>query len=335
MGDASDLADTGLRACRDRRRLVLTRHLPAPVMPRLKRAYDLWVADEDRPLTTAELVAAATGADALLVMATDRINRQVIAALPDRTSVIATLSVGHDHVDLEAARARCIAVLHTPDVLSDAVAEMGMLLMLGAARRAREGAELLQRRAWSGWSPTQLLGTDLSGKRMGIFGMGRIGRMLARRARAFNMQIHYHNRRRLPSAAEDGAVYHGAFTDLLRVSDVLVLAAPASEATRRILNAESIALMPEGGILVNIARGTLVDDKALIAALRCGRLAGAGLDVFNDEPSIHEGYYETPTAFLQPHQGSSTWGTRVRMCELLVNEIDAFFQQSAVSTRLV
>jgi lactate dehydrogenase-like 2-hydroxyacid dehydrogenase len=318
-----------------RQRLVLTRHLPAPVMTRLGRDYAMWHLPVDRALTPAELAVAAQNADALLVMATDRIDRTFIDSLPAALRVVATLSVGHDHIDLEAMRRRGIAVVFTPDVLSDAVAELGMLLMLGAARRAREGAELMRQRAWTGWSPTQLLGIGITGKRLGIFGMGRIGRALARRARGFDMEIHYHNRHRLPVAEEQNAHFHATFDAMLRVSDILMIVAPATPETKGIFNARAIDLMPNGALVCNVGRGSVIDDEALIAALRSGRLGGAGLDVFNGEPNIHTGYYDTPTAFLQPHQGSSTWETRVRMCTLLVDEIDAVFQGRPLSSRLV
>lgn len=318
-----------------RQRLVLTRHLPAPVIMRLSRDYHLWHLPVDHALTTAELAAAAQNADALLVMATDRIDRTFIDGLPASVRVIATLSVGHDHIDLESAHRRGIAVVASPDVLSDAVAEMGMLLILGAARRAREGAELMRQRAWTGWSPTQLLGTGITGKRLGIFAMGRIGRALARRARGFDMEIHYHNRHRLPPGDEQGAIYHATLDAMLPVSDILTIVAPATPETKGVFNARAIGRMPEGALVVNIGRGSVIDDDALIAALRSGRLGGAGLDVFNGEPDIHSGYNDTPTAFLQPHQGSSTWETRVRMCTLLIDEIDAFFQARPLSSRLV
>ena len=323
------------RAGGSKARLVLTRHLPAPGMARLRRDYVLWSAAQDRQLAPGEILAAAANADALLVMALDRIDRTFFAALPAEVRVVATLSVGHDHIDLEAAHARGIAVVHTPDVLSDAVAEIGMLLILGAARRAREGAELIRRRLWTGWSPTQLIGSDITGKRLGIFGMGRIGRTLAQRARGFEMEIHYHNRQRLPADLESGAIYHATFESLLAMSDVLALTAPATPQSTRALNARTIELLPEGALVVNIGRGVLVDDAALCAALRSGRLAGAGLDVFDGEPAIYEGYHDAPTAFLQPHQGSSTMGTRLRMCDLLIDEIDAFFAGRPLSTRLI
>ena len=227
----------------ERGRIVVTRLLPEPVMQLLEASFQVWANPDDRTLETGEIAhqAVAHRADALLVMAMDRIGAGLIEALPASVGVIATYSVGHDHIDLEAARARGIAVLSTPDVLSDAVADMGMLLLLGAARRAYEASLHLHRGAWRGWTPTQFIGRDVSGGRLGILGMGRIGRAIAYRARhGFKMRMSYHNRTRLAEALEDGATYQADLAGLLAGSDFLMLAAPSSPATRRILGAAAI-----------------------------------------------------------------------------------------------
>ncbi|MBS0560163.1 MAG: D-glycerate dehydrogenase [Proteobacteria bacterium] len=318
-------------------RLLLTRRLPDPLMRQLEAAFAVWTNADDRTLPTADLIAAAArhAAEVLIVMAMDRLDAAVIAALPDSVRIIATYSVGHDHIDLAAARARGIAVLSTPDVLSDAVADMAMLLLLGAARRAREGAALIDARAWTGWSPTQLIGRDVTGGRLGILGMGRIGRAIARRARhGFGMAVHYRNRSRLPPDLEDRAVFHEDMRSFLAISDFLVLAAPATTETRRVLNADAIAALPDGAVVVNVARGSLVDDAALIAALRSGRIAAAGLDVFDNEPALAPDYLAIPTAFLQPHQGSSTIETRMRMGALLLDGIAAVLAGRDAPNRL-
>ncbi len=318
-------------------RLVLTRALPDAAMNRLRARHDAWVNPHDRTLTPDELRQAVCGhePDAVLAMAMDRLDAPALMAFPPSVKVLATLSVGHEHIDLEAARRRGLVVLHTPDILSDAVAEMAILLLLAAARRAHEGAQLLYEGRWGGWSPTQLLGRDVTGGRLGIFGMGRIGRTIARRAsRGFDMKVHYHNRSRLPVEQEEGATYVGDRDAFLSASDFLVIAAPSSEATRGFLGAATIAKLPPGAIVVNIARGDLVDDEALVAALRSGRIASAGLDVFNNEPRIFEAYKTLPNVFLQPHQGSSTMGTRVRMAELLLEGIDAALAGRPVQNRL-
>ena len=319
-------------------RIVVTRTLPGALMDLIRSSHRCWINPEERTLTAAEVAhhASALGAEALIVMAMDRIDAQLIQTLPDCVRVIATYSVGHDHIDLEAARARGIAVLSTPDVLSDAVADLGILLLLGAARRAYEAMQLLYGGKWQGWSPTQVIGRDLTRARLGILGMGRIGRAVAARARhGFRMEVHYHNRSRLGDGLEDGAIFHDRLPDLLAVSDFLMLAAPSSPATRGILGAEAIAQLPHGAVVANVSRGDLVDDEALIGALRSGRLMAAGLDVFNGEPSIHPGYLQLPNVFLQPHQGSSTIETRIKMGTLLLDSIERLRAGRPVSNRLV
>ena len=318
-----------------RRRVVVTRSLPDALVERLRVSCTTWINPEDRTLAPEEITreAGALAAEVLLVMAMDKIDAGLIGTLPDSVRVIATLSVGHEHIDLGAARARGIAVLSTPDVLSDAVADMAMLLLLGAARRAHEGAALLYGGQWGGWSPTQLLGRDVSGGRVGVLGMGRIGRAIAHRARhGFNMQVHYHNRSRLPPALEDGAAFHDRLDSLLGAGDFLVLASPA---TWHVLNAAALDALPPGAVVVNISRGDLVDDEALIAALRSHRVAAAGLDVFNGEPAIHPGYLALPNVFLQSHQGSSTLGTRVRMGAALLDSVERLLAGEPVANRLV
>lgn len=317
--------------------LVVTRALPGPLTERVARSGPAWLNATDEPLTADEIVRAARDSEAsvLLAMATDRIDAALIRRLPSSLRAIATLSVGHDHIDCEAARERGLAVLSTPDILSDAVAEMAMLLLLGAARRAHEGSRLLYGGEWRGWSPTQLLGRDVTGGRLGILGMGRIGRTIARRARGFDMAVHYHNRSRLAPEHEDAATYRPNLDAFLAESDFLVLAAPSTPATRGIMDASAIARLPRGAVVVNIARGSLVDDAALIAALRSGHVGAAGLDVFNGEPDIDPAYLELPNVFLQPHQGSSTLGTRVRMGELLLASIEDHLNGRPVSNRLV
>ncbi len=319
-------------------RVVLTRRLPDAAMALLRPLFHPWCNDEDRTLTAAELADAASAhrAEVLLVMAMDRIDGRLIARLPETVRVIATYSVGHDHIDLPAALARGIAVLSTPDALSDAVADMALLLLLGAARRAHEAAALIYERRWTGWCPTQLIGRDVSGGRLGILGMGRIGRAIAHRAsRGFGMRVSYHNRKRLPSGIEGDATYYPDVAAFLASSDFLVLAAPASVETHGVLNAHTIAAMPDGAVVVNIARGGLIDDAALIAALRSGKLAAAGLDVFDNEPDINPEYLTLPNVFLQPHQGSSTIETRVRMADMLLGSITRTLSGEDVPNRLV
>ena len=245
------------------------------------------------PTALHEIAGRAAGADALLVSAVDPIPADLIRALPDSVRMIATFSVGTDHIDLAAAKERGIAVSNTPGVLTDATADIAFLLLLGAARRASEGERLIREGRWEGWAPTQLVGVHVTGKRLAILGMGRIGQAVARRARGFDMEIHYHNRRRLPADEEAGAIYHADADDLLSVADFLSIHSPATPETHHWLNAERIARLPDRAVVVNTARGSVVDDEALIAALRSGKLAAAGLDVFENEPRLHPGYAAT------------------------------------------
>lgn len=308
-----------------RRRIAIIRALPPEVLARFHASHDVWVNPDERTLSPDEVVAAAQGRDTLVVTAANRFDCEMIARLPASVRILATYSVGYEHIDLEAAKARGMTVLFTPDVLCDSVAEMAILLMLGAARRARDGAELLYSGRWTGWTPTQLIGIEVTGHRMGILGMGRIGRTIAQRARGFDMPVHYHNRSRLAPELEHGARFHATAQSLMAESDVLVLAAPSSPSTRGILGEAAIATMPKDAIVVNIARGDLVDDDALIAALQSGRIASAGLDVFNGEPKLDPRYAQLPNVFLQPHQGSSTLTARMKMGQILLDGIDAVF----------
>ncbi len=303
--------------------LLVTRRLPASVEARAARDYHATLNADDTPTTPAGILAASAGMDAILCCTSDRLDAATIAALPSSVKVISTFSVGTDHIDLPAAAARGIPVCNTPDVLTEATAELSMLLILAAARRAGEGERIVRAKKWSGWAPTQLMGTQVSGKRLGIFGMGRIGQSLARMARGFAMEVHYRNRSRLSPELEQGAVYHDNDDSFLAMSQVLALNAPGGAATRHWLNAERIAKLPQGAIVTNAARGTLVDDTALIAALRSGHVAFAGLDVFEGEPALNPEYLTLENAVLLPHLGSATTETRDAMGHLALDGIDA------------
>ncbi|HEX6119562.1 MAG TPA: D-glycerate dehydrogenase, partial [Dongiaceae bacterium] len=275
------------------------------------------------------------GADALLVTPTDKLTAEVIGRLPKSVRMVATFSVGYEHIDLNAAKARGLPVSNTPDVLTDATADIALLLMLGAARRAYEGERAVRDATWKSWSTTYMLGIHMTGKRLGIFGMGRIGQAVAKRARAFDMQIHYFNRRRLPTQIEEGALYHASADEMLPYCDFLSINAPGGPETHHWLNAERISRLPDKAIIVNTARGPLVDDAALIAALKAGKLFAAGLDVFENEPNIHPGYRDLPNVFLLPHLGSATVETRNAMGFKALDNLDAFFTGRELPDRLV
>src|SRR5262245_49396678 len=291
-------------------RVLATRHFPPDVEPRLAANFYALLNAEDRLYDGPALIRASQGCDGVMCAAGDPLNAETVAGLPASVRMIATFSVGYEHVDVAAAAKRGILVSNTPDVLTDATADITLLCLLGAARRAHEGTTMLRTHGWVGWTPTQLMGVHVTGKRLGILGMGRIGQAVAERARAFRMQIHYSNRTRLPAELEKGATFHANANDMLPHCDFLSINAPMTPATRKWLDAERLAKLPKGAIVINTARGGVVDDDALIAALKAGRLAAAGLDVFDGEPKIHQGYYDLVNAFLLPHMGSATTETR-------------------------
>jgi len=306
-------------------KILATRRLPPNVEARLERDYDAVTNPEDRIMSSDELIDAAEGQDGLLVCASEKLTAEVLERLPDSVRIVATFSVGYEHIDVEAAKARRIVVTNTPDVLTDATADIAMLCLLGAARRGAEADRLVREDRWKGWHTTMMLGVHLGGKRLGIYGMGRIGRAVAQRGRGFGMEIHYHNRSRLDPKDEQGAVYHDTPEKLLAVSDFFSINAPSSPETKKFLDAERIALLPDGAVVGNAARGDLVDDEALIAALKSGKVAAAGLDVFDGEPNIHPGYRELDNTFLLPHIGSATHETRDAMGFCCLDNLDAFF----------
>ena len=303
--------------------VLLTRRLPRAVEQRLRHNYIARLNPSDEVYTSERLVELAAGAAAIIPCHTEKLNAQVIARLPNTVRAICSFSVGYDHIDLAAAKTRGIVVTNTPDVLSNATAEVAMLLMLGAARRAHEGARMLRTDTWADWSAIGQLGIEVTGKRLGIIGMGRVGQVMARRARGFDMQVHYHNRRRLPSDIEHGAVYHDDLHDLLPYCQFLSIHCPATPETHNLLNADRISLLPDGAVVVNTARGAVVDDEALIAALSCGKLFAAGLDVFAGEPDIDPRYRDLDNTFLLPHIGSATRETRDAMGFRALDNLDA------------
>jgi glyoxylate reductase len=309
-------------SARDIPRAYLCRRYPSTIEAALRERYRLAVNDDDTILPPDEIARRAAGAQTLFVSATERIPGDVMRALAPTLRHIATLSVGYDHIDLDTARASGIRVLNTPDVLSGACAEIAMMLVLNACRRGYEADRMVRSGAWPGWAPTQLLGLGLEGRRLCIFGMGRIGRAIAARARGFGVEIHYHNRSRLAADQELGARYHATLEDALRHADILVIAAPGSPSLKGVLNADRIALLPPQAVVVNISRGDLVDDDALVAALQSGRVHAAGLDVFANEPRVDPRYRELDNVFLSPHIGSATTQTREAMGWLLIRGLE-------------
>lgn len=305
--------------------ILVTRKLPDAVEEVIADKFVARFNNDDRLYNSDELVEFSTDADAIIACHTEHFTSGLIDRLPGNVRAIANMSVGVDHVDLEAAKSRGIIVTNTPGVLTDATAELTMLLILGAARRASEGERLIRCGEWDSWSPTFMLGTQVTGKRLGIVGLGGVGLITAKRARGFDMEIHYHNRQRLSAEEENGAIFHQTLDAMLPHCDFLALHCPATPQTEKLLNADVIAQLPDGAIVVNAARGSVVDEAALIDALRSGKLAAAGLDVFNNEPDINPEFSKLPNVFLLPHMGSATRETRDAMGLKVVENLDAIF----------
>lgn len=307
--------------------LLLTRKLPDAIEARARRDYDVRANPDDAPWFRdgAEIArrAADCNAAGILCAAGDPLNAAAIAALPSSVKAIATFSVGYDHIDVPAARARGITVTNTPEVLSFATAETAMTLMLMAARRAGEGERMVRAGKWEGWAPTQLMGITLEGKKLGILGMGRIGRELAAMARGFRMEIHYRDINRLPPEMELGATYHDSDDGFLATIDVISMHVPGGDATRKWLNAERLAKMKPGSLVVNSGRGGSVDDAALVAALSSGHIRAAGLDVYDGEPNVFAGYFALENVTLLPHLGSATIEVRDAMGHRALENLDA------------
>lgn len=301
--------------------VLVTRLLPPPGTTALREA-GLQVVEHraDAPLTRDELLAAVRDTDALLCMLTDRIDAEVFDAAP-ALSIVANFAVGFDNVDVAEATRRGIVVTNTPDVLTEATADLTWALLLAAARRVGEGDRLVRAGSWSGWSPTQLLGAPVHGTTLGIVGLGRIGTAVARRARGFDMDVCYTSRRRHESAEAETGARHVPLDELLRISDVVSLHAPLDDTTRHLIDEAALAAMKPTAVLVNTARGALVDEEALVRALRSGAIAAAGLDVFEREPQLSAGLSELPNVVLAPHIGSATTQARAAMVKLCCDNI--------------
>jgi lactate dehydrogenase-like 2-hydroxyacid dehydrogenase len=303
--------------------LVVTSRYPKEVEERIERDYDARRNPDQSLISQQKLLAAAEGADALFITPADRLDSGFFQKVSPTVKIIATFSVGFEHIDLEAAARRKIPVAYTPGINSEATADIAMLLLLGASRRAYEAQDLVRTGAWKPLSPDMLLGWQVGGKVLGILGMGRVGQAVARRARGFGMKIHYCNGSELPAEIAGDAVYHKDPSALLSVSQFLSLHAPETPQTRHFLNSKAIGFLPPGAIVVNTARGGLVDDADLIAALRSGRVAAAGLDVFEGEPKLNPEYVSLKNTFLLPHIGSATIETRTAMGMLCLDNVEA------------
>lgn len=289
-------------------RIVVTRHLMPQVEERMEQLFETQLNSDDTPFPAQRLVDAVRDCDVLVPTVTDRIDAALIEQAGPNLRLIASFGAGVDHIDMAAAKARGIMVTNTPGVFTDDTADIAMEMIIGIPRRVREGVSMVRRGEWTGWTPTALLGGKLAGKVLGIVGMGRIGQAVAHRARAFGLEIAYHNRKRLPEAVERMfAARHVATLDgLLAEADILTLHCPANEQSRHMLDARAFGLMKDGACLINTARGELVDQEAMIAALQSGKLAGAGLDVYPSEPDVDPRLLDIPNVMTLPHIGSAT-----------------------------
>lgn len=294
-------------------------------MARAQRDYDVVVNHGDTPGTAEQLIAASAEFDAIVPCHSEHFTADVVAQFADRLRIVANHSVGVDHCDIPALTERGIVVTNTPDVLSDATAELAILLMLGAARHAVMGDRIVRTGAWDSWSPAFMVGKQVTGARLGIIGMGRVGRAFAAKARGFDMEIHYHNRSELPAELAVGATYHETVESLLDVADFLSLHCPATSDTVDLIDAERLAMLPAGAVVVNTSRGALLDEAALMASLDSGHVAAAGLDCFKVEPGGNPDFARYENVFMLPHIGSATRKTRDAMGFRALDNLDAFF----------
>lgn len=316
-------------------RLWITRKLSDNTEARAQRDYDVVLNTSDTLSTPEDIIRMSAEVDAIIPCHSEIFNQETVSRLDKRLKIVANHSVGVDHCDLDAFKQRGICVTNTPDVLSDATAEIAMLLLLGAARHAAEGDAMVRGGNWKSWSPSFMVGTQVTGKRLAIIGMGRVGQVMARRARGFDMHVHYHSRNQLQPEQEQGATYHSSVESLLASADFLSLHCPATDQTKGMINSNTLALLPDGAILVNTARGALVDEDALLKAIESGKLAAAGLDCFATEPGGNPLFAAHDNIFMLPHIGSATFETRDAMGFRALDNLDAFFANKEPNDKLV
>ena len=307
------------------KKILITRKLIKSSEEYASSIFDIKLNEEDKLLTKDELIDKSSDCDGILSSLTEKLDADVISKLSDKVKIISNFAVGFGNIDPNAAKKRNIIVTNTPDVLTDATAEIAMLVLLGAARRAKEGIEWANKKNWK-WSSTFLMGKQLTGSRLGILGMGRIGRAVADRARSFGMKIHYYNRVRLSPDLEKDSVYHDSIKSLFSVSDFLSINCSSTKETKHIINKKTLNYFPDGTVIANSARGELIDDDAMIEALKNGKIFSLGLDVYNGEPNIHPEYLTLSNVFVLPHLGSATNKTRKAMSDLAINNLKEFFE---------
>ena len=307
-------------------KVIVTRRLPTPVENRMKELFDVELNENDIPMSSKELGIAMTKADVLVPTISDMIDSKLLARAGENLRLIASYGAGFDHIDVQTARQRGILISNTPGVLTDDTADMTLALMLGVMRRFQEGAHLIQKKSWDGWSPSAMLGTRLGGKKLGILGMGRIGAAVANRAKAFGMEINYHNRKKLHPALEapTEAIFWENFDSMLAEIDVLSINCPHTPSTFHMINSGRLSLMKKTAFIVNTSRGEVMDENALARALKNNKLAGAALDVFEARKEVNPQLRNLPNVMLLPHMGSATDEARIEMGEKVIINIKTF-----------
>ena len=307
------------------KKILVTRRLLNENEEIASKKFETKLNSNDELYSQNKLIELSQGCDGILTSLTDKMDEQTINKLPETIKIISNFAVGFGNIDLGAAKKRGIVVTNTPDVLTDATAEIGVLLILGACRRASEGIENARASDWK-WSADYLIGKQLTGTRLGVLGMGRIGQKIAKIAKSLGMIIHYHNRSKLSSDKEQGAIYHESIQSLFSISDVLSICCPATKETENLINKKSLEYFPKGAVITNVARGDIVEDEALIDALERRKIYAVGLDVYKGEPNLNPGYLKFKQAFILPHLGSATKDTRLAMANLAIDNIEEFFK---------
>ena len=315
------------------KKILVTRKLLQSNEDKLKQLYNVKLNSNDELYSQKKLIEMSDGCDGILTALTDKLDEETINKLPKSIKILSNFAVGFGNIDLDVAKKKNIVVTNTPEVLTDATAEIGILLILGACRRASEGIEGAKASNWK-WSADYLIGKQLTGTRLGILGMGRIGKKIAKIAKALGMIIHYHNRSKLTADQEEGANYHKDLKSLLSVSDVLSICCPASKETINLINKDTLEHLPKGAVVTNVARGDIVDDEALIDALDRRKVYAIGLDVYKGEPNLNPGYLKHKSAFILPHLGSATKETRTAMANLAIDNLEEFFHSGSCKNKV-
>ena len=316
-----------------KKKILVTRNLLLENEERIKKLFDVKLNKQEKVYTSEEILELSKDCDGILCIGGNKFDSDIFSKISNTVKIIASYSVGYNNIDIDEATKKGIVVTNTPEVLTDATADIAILLLLGASRRAYEARKSAEEQKWV-WATDFLLGKQMSGSNLGILGMGRIGRAIAERAKGFGMKIHYHNRTKLSSDLEQGAIYHDNIKSLFSNSDFLSINCPATKDTSKIINEETISYLPNGAVISNTARGDVVDDEAMIKALKNGKIFALGLDVYNGEPKIHAEYLKLQNLFLLPHLGSATLKTRIAMGNRSIDNLENFFQNKRPKDQL-